>query len=92
MDREHELLGLAVSIAREAAALARAMRTAGVDPVATKSTLTDVVTAADRAVERQVREAIRAARPGDSVLGEEFGTEAGGGRRSAGSSTRSTAR
>ncbi|GAA3188475.1 inositol monophosphatase family protein [Dactylosporangium siamense] len=79
MDREHELLGLAVSIAREAAALARAMRAAGVDPVATKSTLTDVVTAADRAVERQVREAIRAARPGDAVLGEEFGTEAGGG-------------
>lgn len=80
MDREHELLGLAVTIAREAATLARAMRDAGVDPVATKSTLTDVVTAADRAVERQVREAIRAARPGDVVLGEEYGgTEAAAG-------------
>jgi myo-inositol-1(or 4)-monophosphatase len=73
MDRGHELLALAVPIAREAAALARAMRAAGVDPVATKSTLTDVVTAADRAVERQVREAIHEARPGDVILGEEFG-------------------
>jgi myo-inositol-1(or 4)-monophosphatase len=73
MDREHELLGLALSIGREAATLARAMRAAGVDPVATKSTLTDVVTAADRAVERQVRDAIHAARPGDVVLGEEYG-------------------
>ncbi|GAA1518479.1 inositol monophosphatase family protein [Dactylosporangium maewongense] len=73
MDRGHELLALAVPIAREAAALARAMRAAGVDPVATKSTLTDVVTAADQAVERQVREAIRHARPGDAVLGEEYG-------------------
>ncbi|WSG41910.1 inositol monophosphatase [Dactylosporangium sp. NBC_01737] len=80
MDREHELLALAVSIAREAATLAQAMRAAGVDPVATKSTLTDVVTAADRAVERQVREAIRAARPGDTVLGEEFGTESEAGQ------------
>ncbi|MEV4514089.1 inositol monophosphatase family protein [Dactylosporangium sp. NPDC049525] len=80
MDREHELLALAVSIAREAATLARAMRAAGVDPVATKSTLTDVVTAADRAVERQVREAIHAARPGDAVLGEEFGTDSGAGK------------
>ncbi|MET7426838.1 inositol monophosphatase family protein [Dactylosporangium sp. NPDC005555] len=79
MDRGHELLALAVPIAREAAALARAMRTAGVDPVATKSTLTDVVTAADRAVERQVREAIRAARPGDAVLGEEYGDSASDG-------------
>ncbi|MEV0560129.1 inositol monophosphatase family protein [Dactylosporangium sp. NPDC050588] len=73
MDRGHELLALAVPIARGAAALAKAMRAAGVDPVATKSTLTDVVTAADQAVERQVREAIRRARPGDAVLGEEYG-------------------
>ncbi|MDG6104625.1 inositol monophosphatase family protein [Dactylosporangium aurantiacum] len=79
MDREHELLDLAVSIAREAATRARAMRAAGVDPVATKSTLTDVVTAADRAVERQVRDAIHAARPGDVVLGEEFGGGEGDG-------------
>jgi myo-inositol-1(or 4)-monophosphatase len=45
--------------------------------VATKSTDTDVVTAADRAVERQVVAALREARPYDRVLGEEFG--AGGG-------------
>ena len=57
---------------------------AGVDPVATKSTLTDVVTAADRAVERQVRGAICAARPGDVVLGEEYGGGENGRRRGGG--------
>ena len=58
----------------------------------TKSTDTDVVTAADRAVERQVVEALRAERPGDGVLGEEYGDSARyGPARCAGSSTRSTA-
>ncbi|HEX5543147.1 MAG TPA: inositol monophosphatase family protein, partial [Micromonospora sp.] len=52
-------------------------RVAGVSGVSTKSTDTDVVTAADRAVERQVVEALRAMRPNDSVLGEEFGAAAG---------------
>ena len=37
-----------------------------------------MVTAADRAVERQVVAAIRAARPGDAILGEEFGDAAPG--------------
>ncbi|GAA0722591.1 inositol monophosphatase [Dactylosporangium roseum] len=68
-----ELLALAVSIVRSAAALANRMRAEGVAAVATKSTATDVVTAADRAVERHVREALLAARPHDVVLGEEFG-------------------
>lgn len=69
-----ELLVLAVSVVRPAAQLARHMRVAGVAGISTKSTETDVVTAADRAVERQVRAALLRARPGDSVLGEEFGT------------------
>ena len=68
-----ELLALAVSVARPAADLARSMRGRGVDQVATKSTDTDIVTAADQAVERQVRAAIAAVRPSDVVLGEEFG-------------------
>jgi myo-inositol-1(or 4)-monophosphatase len=68
-----ELLALAVAVARPAADLAREMRAHGVGGVTTKSTDTDVVTAADRAVERQVRAALAAARPFDRILGEEFG-------------------
>jgi myo-inositol-1(or 4)-monophosphatase len=68
-----DLLALAVRVAREAAATARRMRAEAINDVETKSTDTDVVTAADRAVERQVVEALRAARPGDGVLGEEYG-------------------
>jgi myo-inositol-1(or 4)-monophosphatase len=69
------LLALALEVVRPAAVLARTMRADGVADIATKSTETDVVTAADRAVERQVVAALRAARPADRVLGEEFGTE-----------------
>jgi myo-inositol-1(or 4)-monophosphatase len=71
-----DLLALAVGVAREAAATARRMRAEAITDVETKSTDTDVVTAADRAVERQVIEALRAARPGDGVLGEEYGDSA----------------
>ncbi|MEV6709419.1 inositol monophosphatase family protein [Micromonospora wenchangensis] len=75
-----ELLGIAVAVAREAAGTAARMRAEGVSVAATKSTATDVVTAADRAVERQVLAALRAVRPDDVVLGEEYGgAEAGTG-------------
>ena len=67
------LLAIAVTVAREAANTARSMRAEGVSGVSTKSTDTDVVTAADRAVERQVVAALGALRPGDTVLGEEYG-------------------
>ncbi|MFI5888650.1 inositol monophosphatase family protein [Actinoplanes sp. NPDC051513] len=73
-----ELLSIAVPIAREAAATARRMRAEAITDVSTKSTLTDVVTEADRAVERQVVEALRAARPADGVLGEEYGESSSG--------------
>ncbi|MCX4385930.1 inositol monophosphatase [Micromonospora peucetia] len=75
MDRSapSELLEIAVEVAREAAATAYRMRVEGVSVAATKSTVTDVVTAADRAVERQVIDALRRLRPGDAVLGEEYG-------------------
>ena len=75
-----ELLALALQVARPAAELASSMRGRGVDQVATKSTDTDIVTAADQAVERQVRAAFAEARPGDVVLGEEFGGGAPAGR------------
>ena len=55
-----ELLAIAVPIAREAAATARRMRAEAITAVETKSTGTDVVTAADKAVERQVIAALRA--------------------------------
>ncbi|MBF9130458.1 inositol monophosphatase [Plantactinospora sp. S1510] len=69
----HELLEIAVEVARQAAETARRMRADGVSGVSTKSTATDVVTAADRAVEREAVATLRAARPGDAVLGEEYG-------------------
>jgi myo-inositol-1(or 4)-monophosphatase len=75
MDQPAELLALAVSVARSASDLAARMRADGVAAVATKSTATDVVTAADRAVEQHVRDTLRAARPEDSVLGEEYGAD-----------------
>jgi myo-inositol-1(or 4)-monophosphatase len=74
-----ELLDLALAVVRPAAELARSMRRAGISGVSTKTTDTDVVTAADRAVERQVIEALRRYRPDDAVLGEESGG-AGDGR------------
>ncbi|MER7893316.1 inositol monophosphatase family protein [Micromonospora sp. NPDC094482] len=68
-----ELLEIAIEVARDAAATAHRMRAEGVSVAATKSTVTDVVTAADRAVERQVLDALRRIRPTDAVLGEEYG-------------------
>jgi myo-inositol-1(or 4)-monophosphatase len=72
-----KLLEFAVEVARGAAATARRMRAEGVSGISTKSTATDVVTAADRAVERQAVAALRTARPGDTVLGEEYGARTG---------------
>jgi myo-inositol-1(or 4)-monophosphatase len=68
-----QLLSVAVSVVREAADLAYRLRIDGVGVVDTKSTPTDVVTAADKAVEHQVVEALRRHRPDDAVLGEESG-------------------
>ncbi|MBT8224824.1 MAG: inositol monophosphatase [Dactylosporangium sp.] len=79
-----ELLAVAVAVVRPAADLARQMRTDGVFGVSTKSTDTDVVTAADRAVERYVAGALSAARPGDTILGEEFGAATADGPEPAG--------
>lgn len=70
-----QLLGVAVEVVRAAAEQAGRLRREGVEAVATKSTDTDIVTAADRAVERQVADELRRLRPGDAVLGEEFGEE-----------------
>src|SRR3954454_15660959 len=72
-----ELRALAESVAREAGAL---LRDAFRDPnlrVTSKSTPTDLVSEADHAAERLIRERIAAARPDDGVLGEEGGDHTG---------------
>jgi myo-inositol-1(or 4)-monophosphatase len=72
-----DLLTIAIQVARRAADTARRMRAEAVSAtIDTKSTATDVVTAADRAVERQVAEELRGLRPGDTLLGEEYGSTA----------------
>ncbi len=72
-----ELLDLARTIALEAAELAARRRREGVEVAATKSSIVDVVTAADREVEELVRRRIAEARPEDAVLGEEGGSTGG---------------
>src|SRR5690349_7767551 len=74
-----KLLKIALDLVHPAADLARSMRAEGVAGVATKSTATDVVTAADRAVERAVIGALRGLRPDDALVGEESGAVAGAG-------------
>ena len=76
MPSTEALLELATGLAREAGALALTMR-AGVETLATKSSPTDVVTAADKAVERLLVDGIRAARPDDGLLGEEGASDPG---------------
>jgi myo-inositol-1(or 4)-monophosphatase len=72
-----ELHELNIGLALEAAALARTRRAAGVEVAASKSSLVDIVTQADRDVERLVVDRIRAARPDDGILGEEGTSVAG---------------
>lgn len=90
-----ELLALAEQTAT-AAAILLAEEGAEQRPevAATKSSLTDVVTEMDRRAEHLIRERILAARPGDTILGEEGGETQGtaGPAPPAGSSTPWTAR
>jgi myo-inositol-1(or 4)-monophosphatase len=72
-DDPRELLGLAVEVAGEAAEVALKYRAGGVGDIGTKTTATDLVTAADRAVERLITERLHARRPYDQILGEEYG-------------------
>lgn len=74
-----ELLDLARTIALEAGELAAKRRREGVAVAATKSSIVDVVTEADREVERLIRGRILEARPDDAVLGEEDGLGEEGG-------------
>jgi myo-inositol-1(or 4)-monophosphatase len=72
------LLGLALEAASEAGALLASWRgDMRPEVIDTKSSPTDVVTEMDRRSEALITERIRAARPGDTVLGEEGGQTAG---------------
>jgi myo-inositol-1(or 4)-monophosphatase len=71
-----DTLKLATELAREAGALALRMRS-GAEVVEAKSSPTDVVTAADRAVEALLVSALSETRPDDGLLGEEGGTAEG---------------
>jgi myo-inositol-1(or 4)-monophosphatase len=62
---------VAEQVAVEAASLAKLRRAEGVHVAATKSSPVDVVTEADREVERLVRGRLASMRPGDGFLGEE---------------------
>jgi myo-inositol-1(or 4)-monophosphatase len=73
----NELLDLARSIALDAAELAARRRREGVEVAATKSTVVDIVTEADREVEALIRSKIADARPADGILGEEGGSSGG---------------
>ncbi|WP_181311157.1 inositol monophosphatase family protein [Nocardioides campestrisoli] len=61
---------LASRLVREAAELAARMRAEGL-AVETKTSVSDVVTAADRAAEELIVRSLRRLRPDDSILGEE---------------------
>ncbi|OIH93156.1 MULTISPECIES: inositol monophosphatase family protein [unclassified Curtobacterium] len=68
---------LAESIAVEAAKLAARRRAEGVEVADRKSSIVDVVTAADREVEALIRARIAAERPDDAFHGEESGSATG---------------
>ncbi len=65
------LFELAVGLARKAGGAARDMREGALDTVTTKSSPTDLVTAADSAAERIIVDGIRSQRPDDAIVGEE---------------------
>jgi fructose-1,6-bisphosphatase/inositol monophosphatase family enzyme len=67
---------LAARLVREAGALAHRMRAAGLD-TETKTSISDVVTAADHAAEQLVVDVLAAERPDDGVLGEEGASRTG---------------
>lgn len=66
-----ELRALAESVAREAGVLLLDYARRGQRGVTAKSTPTDLVSEADLATERLIRERLSAARPDDAILGEE---------------------
>lgn len=67
----NELLEIATSLATEAGELVSQRRREGVEVAATKSSLVDVVTAADIEAEQLIRRRLASLRPDDGFYGEE---------------------
>ncbi len=78
MNTPTDLLDLATRIAVEAGELAARRRAEGVTVAASKSSLEDVVTQADRDTEDLIRSLLADARPDDGILGEEGGGSVAG--------------
>lgn len=76
-DDVEQLRATAVAVATQVGDLVTRLRVAGPGEVGTKSSATDVVTAADTAAERLARRLLAQWRPGEPVLGEEEGSSAG---------------
>lgn len=75
---QEQLLALAVDLARDAGSLLRERFEGGHErALASKSTPTDLVSEADLASERLIREWLAQARPADGILGEEGGGSEG---------------
>jgi myo-inositol-1(or 4)-monophosphatase len=72
-DDVEQLRATAVAVARQVGDLVARMRSVGPGQVQTKTSATDVVTAADTAAERLARRLLAQWRPGEPVLGEEEG-------------------
>jgi myo-inositol-1(or 4)-monophosphatase len=72
-------LALAADLVREAGTLAARMLAAGLS-VRHKTSISDVVSAADHAAEELIVERLRAERPDDGIVGEEGTADAGTGR------------
>jgi myo-inositol-1(or 4)-monophosphatase len=72
-----ELRDIAVTVAKRAATLAYQRRREGVQIAASKSSVSDIVTRADRETEDLIRGTLAAARPADGFFGEESGGGAG---------------
>lgn len=76
-DVVRDLTDLAVQLAVDAGRMIKDGRERGLQAIATKSTLTDMVTEFDEASERLIVDSIRLARPDDAIIGEE-GTDSPG--------------
>ncbi|HEX2300350.1 MAG TPA: inositol monophosphatase family protein, partial [Pseudonocardiaceae bacterium] len=76
-DDVEQLRATAVAVATQVGDLVARLRVAGTGEVDTKTSATDVVTAADTAAERLARRLLAQWRPGEPVLGEEEGSSAG---------------
>lgn len=70
-DLPNDLLDLAVEVAREVAARLRTAVLQDHRDIDTKSSVTDLVTATDRAIEELIRARLLDARPDDGFIGEE---------------------